>query len=237
MAKVKYGGGVLDMRNALAGQVHSRNTYGNYIRQKVSPVQPRTSHQVKLRNQLTQLSKRYSTELTDAQREAWIAFASDNPVTDVFGDSIVLTGINFYQKVNNLRLLMELTILDDPPSDYTVTDLTSASLNITNTPPLKIEVVFAPAPAPAKHRVEVWATEPVSPGTLFYGPKMRLLMISQANTNSPLDITQSYTDRFGTPPIGKKIAAWIRLVNEDNGAQSRGVVTSAVVPEAGGGGP
>jgi len=234
MAKVKYGGGVADMRNAFAGQVHSRNTYGNYIRQKVSPVQPRTPRQQQLRSQLSDLAKRYSTVLTDEQRNAWINFAAANPVVDVFGDSIVLTGINMYQKVNNLRKLMGLSILDDPPSDFSVQSPTSAGLQIDyeGTPPtLKIKVTFAPSPAPAKHRVEVWATEPMKPGVMFFSHKLRLLKISQANQSSPLDITDDYIARFGTPAAGTKIGVEIRFVNEENSAQSRGLRATAIVPE------
>jgi len=233
MAKVKYGGGVADMRNAFAGQVHSRNTYGNYIRQKVSPVQPRTPRQQQLRSQLSDLAKRYSTVLTDEQRNAWINFAAANPVVDVFGDSIVLTGINMYQKVNNLRKLMGLPILDDPPSDFSVQSPTSAGLQIAyeGTPPaLKIKVTFAPSPVPANHRVEVWATEPMKPGVMFFSHKLRLLTISQANQTSPLDITSDYFMRFGEPPAGTKIGVEVRFVNESNGAQSRGLRATAIVP-------
>jgi hypothetical protein len=233
MAKVKYGGGVADMRNAFAGQVHSRNTYGNYIRQKVSPVQPRTPRQQQLRSQLSDLAKRYSTVLNDEQRNAWINFAAANPVVDVFGDSITLTGINMYQKVNNLRKLMGLSVLDNPPSDFSVQSPTSAGLTIDyeGTPPtLKIKVTFAPSPAPSNHRVEVWATEPLKPGVMFFSHKLRLLKISQANQSSPLDITDDYIDRFGTPAVGTKIGVEIRFVNENNGAQSRGLRATAIVP-------
>ena len=235
MAKVKYGGGVADMRNAFAGQVHSRNTYGNYIRQKVSPVQPRTPRQQQLRSQLSDLAKRYSTLLTDEQRNEWINFAAANPVVDVFGDSITLTGINMYQKVNNLRRLMGLPVLDDPPSDFSVQSPTSAGLQISyeGTPPtLKIKVTFAPSPAPANHRVEVWATEPMKPGVMFFSHKLRLLKISQANQSSPLDITDDYVNRFGTPAEGTKIGVEVRFVNENNGAQSRGLRATAIVPSA-----
>jgi len=235
MAKVKYGGGVADMRNAFAGQVHSRNTYGNYVRQKVSPVQPRTPRQQQLRSQLSDLAKRYSTVLTDEQREAWISFAAANPVIDVFGDSITLTGINMYQKINNLRRLMGLPILDNPPADLSVQQPTAAGLSIAyeGTPPtLKIKVTFAPSPAPTGHRVEVWATEPMKPGVMFFSHKLRLLCISGANQASPYDITNEYIARFGSPPAGTKIGVEVRFVKEANGAQSRGLRASAIVPSS-----
>lgn len=231
MAKVKYGGGVADMRNAWAGQVHSRNTFGNYIRQKVSPVQPRTPRQQELRSILTTLAKRYSTVLTDEQRNAWINFATSNPVIDVFGDTIVLTGINMYVRVNNLRLLMGLPILDNPPSDFSVSNPTDVSLTITTTPTFAMNVAFAPSPSPTNHRVEVWVTEPMKPGVMFFSQKLRLLLITSSDAvSSPIDITSEYINRFGMPASGTKIGVEVRFVNETNGAQSRGLRSTAIVP-------
>jgi len=234
MAKVKYGGGVADMRNAFAGQVHSRNTFGNYIRQKVSPVQPRSPRQLEIRSHLTDLAKRYSTVLTDDQRAAWINFAAANPVIDVFGDSIVLTGMNMYQKINVLRKLMGLPVLDNPPSDLSVENPTDAGLNISwigSPPSLSMEVVFAPTPVPSGHRVEIWATEPMKPGVMFFSQKLRLLKITAANQTSPVDIAKDYITRFGEPAVGTKVGIEVRFVKESNGAQSRGLRATAIVTE------
>jgi hypothetical protein len=115
MAKAKYGGGIQDLRGSIAGQVHSRNTYGNYVRQKVSPVQPRTDRQLEVRKIFSVLSRRFSYILTDEQQEAWRQAAASTPVRDVFGDSITLTGINLYNRLNSLRVLAGLDTLDDPP--------------------------------------------------------------------------------------------------------------------------
>jgi len=233
MAKVKYGGGVADMRNAFAGQVHSRNTFGNYIRQKVSPVQPRSPRQLEIRSYLTDLAKRYSTVLTEEQRLAWINFAASNPVIDVFGDSIVLTGMNMYQKVNVLRRLMGLSVLDDPPSDLSVDNPTDAGLQISwagDPATLSIKVTFAPSPAPSGHRVEIWATEPMKPGVMFFSQKLRLLKITSSGQTSPVDITDDYISRFGEPAVGTKIGVEVRFVKESNAAQSRGLRATAIVP-------
>lgn len=212
MAKVKYGGGIQDLRGSIAGQVHSRNTFGNYIRQKVSPVQPRTDRQLYVRNLFTSLSRRFSTILTDAQQEAWRQTAASNPVRDVFGDSIALTGINLYAQLNSLRLLQGLTPLDDPPPVEEVEGLTDLTLNwdpATST----LTVGFAPDPVPTGRSLFVWATEPLSPGVAFVAHKLRLIAVFPAGSASPADITFTYTSRYGPPIPGKRIYVAAELVS------------------------
>lgn len=213
MAKVKYGGGIQDIRGSIAGQVHSRNTYGNYIRQKVSPVQPRTRRQLEIRTLFTELSRRYSNTLTDDQQEAWRQAAASSPVRDVFGDSITLTGINLYARLNSLRLLQGLTPLDDPPPVEEVPSLDSLSLSWdpeTST----LEVGFAPTPIPPGLSLFVWATEPLNPGVAFVSPKLRLLAVLPQGTTSPADITTQYLARYGAITPGKRIYVAAELVSE-----------------------
>lgn len=203
MAKAKYGGGIQDVRGSIAGQVHSRNTFGNYIRQKVSPVQPRTSRQLEVRALFAELSRRFSNYLTDAQQEAWRQAAASTPIRDVFGDSITLTGINLYTRLNSLRALMGQPPLDDPPPVENVEALQAFS--VTDAGAGNLEVSFAPAPVPGGRALAIWATEPVNPGVAFVAHKLRLLTVVPTGTASPVDITQAYTERYGAPTPGKAI--------------------------------
>jgi len=214
MAKVKYGGGIQDIRGSLAGQVHSRNTFGNYIRQKVSPVQPRTSRQLEIRTLFSELSRRFSNTLSDEQQEAWRQAAASAPVRDVFGDSITLTGINLYARLNSLRLLQGLPPLDDPPPVEEVPRLDSLTLTW-NGDAGTLEVGFAPTPIPPGLSLFVWTTEPLNPGVAFVSPKLRLLTILPQGTTSPADITTQYVARYGAITKGKRIFVAAELVSEN----------------------
>lgn len=216
------------MRGKLGGQVHSRNTFGNFVRAKVSPVQPRTFWQSKARSIFLQLSKRFSTELTDDQRAAWKAFAEDYPVSDVFGNPVILTALNFYLRVNSVRLRFELSLLDDPPPDFFVQDLTWADLTIHVPPSPYICVYFRPSPIPENHVLEFWATAPLSPGISPCSAKMRYICAFSAGLDSPRCTSADYIRRFGPPVKGRKIIGLARLVNVTNGAVSRGVIVSRV---------
>ena len=227
MAKVKYGGGIQDLRGSIAGQVHSRNTFGNYIRQKVSPVQPRSSRQLEVRTLFTELSRRYSNQLTDEQQEAWRQAAASAPVRDVFGDSITLTGINLYARLNSLRLLQGLDPLDNPPPIEEVPGLDNLTLTwdgITGT----LNVGFAPTPVPAGFSLFVWATEPVNPGVAFVSPKLRLLTILPANTNSTANITTAYVARYGAITPGKRIYVAAELVSENGWKGQRSLANTRI---------
>lgn len=233
MAKIQFGNIVADARNSVGGVVYSRNTWGSYIRQKVSPVQPRTVRQQSTRSSLTQLSKMWGTELTEEQREAWRQFGAAFPIVDVFGNTVALTGISAFQRINRVRMELGLPILLDPPANMDVTPPDTASLDIsyTGTPPaLSINVVFTPSPAPSGHHVEVFATKPLSPGRAFVSSDLRLVAISPAGQTSPFDITAKYLEKYGQPGVGSKIFVEVRFVNAVNGAQSRGLRAWAIVP-------
>ncbi len=213
MAKAKYGGGIADLRGSIAGQVHSRNTYGNYIRQKVSPVQPRTKYQLEVRELFTTLSRRFSNILTDEQQEAWRQAAASNPVRDVFGDSIALTGINLYNRLNSLRLLVGLDPLDNPPAVEEVEAL--ESFGATWDPgSQELAVTFAPTPVPAARYLFLWATEPLNPGVAFVTHKLRLIRVVPPGTASPVGITADYVNRYGFPIPGKAVYLAAELVSE-----------------------
>lgn len=229
MAKVKYGGGIQDIRGSIAGQVHSRNTFGNYIRQKVSPVQPRTSRQLEIRNLFAELSRRFSNTLSDEQQEAWRQAAASTPVRDVFGDSITLTGINLYTQLNSLRLLQGLTPLDDPPPVEEVPSLDSLTLTW-NPSSGTLEVGFAPTPIPPGLSLCVWATEPLNPGVAFVSPKLRLLTILPQGTTSPADITTQYVSRYGGIPLGKRIYVAAELVSENGWKGQRSLANTRTFP-------
>lgn len=211
MAKAKYGGGIQDLRGSIAGQVHSRNTFGNYVRQKVSPVQPRTPRQLEVRALFSELARRFSNVLSDEQQEAWRQAAASTPVRDVFGDSITLTGINLYTRLNSLRALMGLPPLDDPPPVEEVGGLEAFSVAYLGDDGL--EVSFSPSPVPEGRALAIWATEPLNPGVAFVSHKLRLLTVMPAGTASPTNITHTYTQRYGAPTPGKAVYVAGELVS------------------------
>lgn len=120
MALVKYGAGIVQMSGSIAGDVHARNRYGNYIRPRTKPVNPNSSRQIKMRGILATLTERWSDTLTAIQRTAWNLYASSVTMVNRLGETINLTGFNHYIRSNAWRLDLGGTVVDNGPTDFTL---------------------------------------------------------------------------------------------------------------------
>lgn len=120
MALIKFGGGIIEMRGAIAGNVYSRNRGGNYARAKTTPVNPNTSRQQTARNALNALVARWNNVLTAAQRTAWNLYASSVAMLNRIGETTYLTGFNHYIRSNHWLMTQALTIVDAAPTTFTL---------------------------------------------------------------------------------------------------------------------
>jgi hypothetical protein len=228
MAKIKFGALAADARGKIDGVVYSKNQFGSYIRQKVSPVQPNSERQTLVRERQTTLSKRFSTVITEAQREAWRGFATVNPVPDVFGNPQALTGIAAYIRLNQVILNGGGTIINTPPADLEVPGLFSMSVTASTGPDL-VEIAFTPTPLPAGMRLYIFGTQGMNAGVNFFRPLMRFLGVSGPAAVSPFDATSMYTAKFGSLIVDKAIGLTVSVVDITKGAVSPGIFAKAIV--------
>ena len=120
MALIQYGGGVLDARGSIGGQVHSKNRYGNYIRARTTPVNPQSTRQNFVRNIVQYLSQRWSNTLTQLQRDGWEVYAAAITRQNKLGAQIKLTGFNHYIRSNTPYIQAGETVVDAPPTTLTL---------------------------------------------------------------------------------------------------------------------
>ncbi len=92
------------LRGKLGGNVFSRNRNGAYVRVKVSPVNPDTTRQNTARAVLALFSDQWSSTLTQAQRDTWIAYAAGTPLVNQFGNTYFMTGAQAYIRTNAHRV-------------------------------------------------------------------------------------------------------------------------------------
>ena len=85
------------------GLVASHNKGGTYFRGKTIPVNPNTPAQANARNRVALLISRFRAVLTASQRASWNVFAENTSVIDSLGNSMLLTGPNWYVKSNSIR--------------------------------------------------------------------------------------------------------------------------------------
>lgn len=105
-----------EVRGSIGGATFSRNRSGAYIRKRATPVNPNTPRQNDARARMTNLAILWTTTLTQDQRDAWDEYAANVASTNKLGDSINLTGINWYVSTNALILQAGGDRIDDAPT-------------------------------------------------------------------------------------------------------------------------
>jgi len=228
MAKIKLGATLADARNAAGGIVYSKNQFGAYVRQKVSPVQPRSPRQCLARAQTQHLANYWANSLTSTQRLGWISLAQANKVIDVFGDEQTLTGLQFFVRVNRNLRKMGYAQMDNPPANQTVSALLTLSVTA-DVSDSSISVAFTPDPSGANHHVVIWCTPQLPQGRAFAQNFLKLVDITGPNVASPFNIYSTWTARYGTLTAGPKLVVEACLLNDTNGAESAVLQASCTI--------
>lgn len=229
VVKIRYGGGVAQMSGSEAGRTYARNKGGAYIRNRTTPLNPSTTYQQAVRQRLSNLSKYWSDTLTETQQNGWNTWAENNPVTDVFGESINLTGSQAFVKLNQRITNAGGSIIAAAPSDQTVTALTSATLTF-DIGTGNVELAYAPSPVPANHVLVIRSTIGLSPGIRYVRNRLRTIDNVAAASTTPEDIETAWTARLGSlPAVGQRVSVYAHLLNLTNGAVSVALRTDDLV--------
>lgn len=213
MAKVLFTAIVAEMRNKLNGNVFSKNRGGNYLRNKVTPVNPNTSFQAAQRANLGAQSSGWR-DLTQAQRDAWIAAAQNFPYTDIFGSVKILSGQQLYVKLNTNLINAGQSAITSPPVPVSVPLVTPASASIAGGGAKTVTI--SPAAIPAGFVLMVWASPTVSPGKAFFKNLIRYLG-NFTVTAGVATLTTAYNNRFGEATATQKAQIGVVLVSDSTG--------------------
>ena len=104
-----------DARASIGGATASKNRAGNYFRERIAPVQPRTPAQQAIRAGLATLSAQWRA-LTASQIAAWNALATQVVKKDSLGNSYTLTGEQLYVGNNQSLTLNSQANVSTPPA-------------------------------------------------------------------------------------------------------------------------
>lgn len=96
----------------------SHNKGGPYLRMRSVPTNPNTVRQQAVRNALGSLVNVWTDVLTQVQRDGWETYAGNVPVTDKLGETINLSGQNWYVGINTARLQAGLPRVDAAPTTF-----------------------------------------------------------------------------------------------------------------------
>lgn len=115
----------------LGPAVASRNKGGQYLRSRVVPSGGTpTPFQEVIRNAIRSVVPAWKA-LTQSQRDAWNTYALNVPTVDVLGDTIQLSGQNWYIGTNVIATQAGLPIVSNAPVTFNRggADLSAASFN------------------------------------------------------------------------------------------------------------
>lgn len=209
MALIKMGAVVTDISGKLGGHVFARNTGGNYMRTKTSPINPNTSNQSEVRGIFASISSAWSS-LTDDQRATWRGAVDQFKKSNVFGDMRAPTGKALFQRLNQNLLICGAAMLNEAPAPQEVVFLDNVVFdNDTVGGGIKVST----ADLPNADYVEVYATPPMTAGTKFVKNKLRLLKVQAAPTANEIDFQVEYEARFGVIPAGANVYGGVKTVN------------------------
>lgn len=228
MGKIKYSALVQEMRNKLNGSVASKNRYGNYFRNKTTPVNPQTSFQQNQRARLSSVSQAWGG-LTDAQRQSFATLAQNHPFRDIFGDTMTYDGKAMFSKVNlNLLTAGQALISSAVPFvevPFVAVDGVTATVADGATVELSVQT------APVGFTVIVECTPPL-PATVNFVKNRYRSLGAQSVATGEIDLQSAYATRFGAPTsadVGKRIHVRVFLVSNTTGQVSIASEGSAII--------
>jgi hypothetical protein len=204
------------------GLTASRNRFGQYMRTRATPVQPRSTAQLNQRARMTTNSADWRG-LTDAQRAGWQSLGLGWTRTDSLGQSYTMNGFMAYCSVNNNKLQAGDASVANAPSIVTPADLLTATVTLTAA---AFSIAYTATPLAAGNRLFIWVSPQQSAGRKFNGD-YRLLAVTAAAAASPHNALAAYTAMFGVPVVGNRI--FINLETYEGGFKGSPFAVSQVV--------
>lgn len=218
-ALITMGGTITDARGSIAGNVFSRNKGGAYIRARVAPINRNTPAQTLVRANFGSNAKAWSSLLTAAQRTAWTNFAAANPLINILGASIIVSGISMFMKLNQVLSQIGSANITDPPVDLSVPPLAAPYGGNFVTMSQVAQVLTAAQTSESGASYYVFATKPLAPGKTPQQSDLRFVMTKQQTVTDVMFSLQSfYGALFGDFIVGQTIGLAIATVNVSTGA-------------------
>jgi len=207
--KVKWGALMVDGRGKIGGQIASKNRSGAYMKNKVTPINPRSQAQILVRSYLAAASSAWGS-LDQSLRSAFDSAVNDWTSTNIFGDSVKPTGKNLFSALGINLLSIGEAMPTSVPAKVAIPalGLETAAIN------LGAETFIITAGFEAgSFAFVVGATPTLSPGTSFTKGKFRNLLFEDAEIPLGETLYTAYVARFGVPAVGANISVEVKLIS------------------------
>jgi len=205
-----------------AGTTKAHNRFGQYTRNRRTPVNPRSTRQGVVRAAFSVASAAWRA-LTDAQRAGWKDLGLQMVRTGSLGETYTLQGNQAYVAVNAANAAAGNAQVSDAPALVTPSALLTATLTLTAA---AFSIAYTTTPLPAGARLFVFASPQQSAGRSF-SSNLRLIFVSAAAAASPANVYAAYVAKFGVPIVGNRV--FLSLITYQSGFLSGPFYASQVV--------
>lgn len=214
----------------MGGIVASHNSGGQYFRQFVVPTDPASTQQQQRRVTFGNGSNRWSSTLTEAERNAWNAIAATITAVNALGDPITLSGQQAYVRAYTLAMLAGLTPPDTAPGLTGETPLGTLSLTGLASGTQTIQGLIADAPDWAGDddgRLLIFLGRGVSPAVSFYKGPFQFVAAEPGNTAAPI-VAYSQINPATNFQIVAGLRYYVRFVAYLNGQVSQSTILNRI---------
>lgn len=225
--KANFGMIVVDGRGKIGDEVASRNRFGAYFRELVTPLNPDTAFQQDARQNLRDVNDHWIA-LTESQRLAWSVMAPNYKKKNVFGKVYVPSGYQLHQSVNMNRLILGELMLETPEMPIKVFSKPITGIAIVGNPGV-LSITFSSFGGfPA--RVALYATPGLSVGKNFVKSEFRMLFTTSGVNGNVINFGDQWEARFGPFIPGTKIFVKLRWIMPSTGQSVEGNKFSYIIP-------
>jgi hypothetical protein len=206
-----------------ANTTASHNRAGQYLRNRRTPVTPtRTSKQGVLRGKFGSASAAWQS-LTTALQNAWTAFAANYPVKDSLGQTVVLTGQQYFIGIQTSLMNAGQAMNTAVPSNTSTPAIDTPVLYVADDG----TVIVSVASVAAGDFNLVALSKILSNGKNFNQQFSQFAVLTA--TGLVVDLTTAYAAQYGAPTAGKKLFARFKEVNSSGMSGPNLIIQSSVV--------
>jgi hypothetical protein len=226
--KVKYGSIITNSRGKLGGQYYSRNHYGPFAANIVTPTNPQTSYQSTARSTFLFFNQKWKTLSIDDQLR-WTEAAVNFPKTDVFGDEYFSTGKNLYVSLNINLSIIGQTAISTPPSPEVITPIPSIYALTANQLYGYIQLELTDDFTDTNQYYIVRATPLLSPGINVVTSKLTRIFVQDCDNSNVWDWGAPWSAKFGALTAGNRLFIEVQSIQKHSGQAGIPRRTSCII--------
>jgi len=171
-----------NLSGSVGANTYSHNRGGSYVKRRGVPTNPNSTRQQATRGWLSNLSASWKA-LTAPQKNNWAIFALNHPRTDSLGNTVSVTGAQYYNGLNSRLLDSGAAVVADAPVALEPGGLLTFS--VVRASATTATVTFTATPLGAGLKMQLWMSAPTAGDRNPNKAQCRLVGYSAAAQASP----------------------------------------------------